>query len=69
MASVFARVRSKSAEGDGDTILVSSSGELLQPRTGKPQPPTPLDGDPLASDATGDRRWYVAEWITSPEYP
>lgn len=69
MASFFARVRSKSAEGDGDTILVSSSGELLQPRTGKPQPPTPLDGEPLASDATGDRRWYVAEWITSPENP
>ena len=50
MASLFARVRAKGWGGegrDGDgrrTLYVAESGELVQPRTGKPQPPTPLDG-------------------------
>ncbi len=55
MASLFARVRAKGWGGEprsGDgvrTVYVAESGELVQPRTGKPQPPTPLDGRPLAS--------------------
>ena len=50
MASLFARVKAKGWGGegrDGDgrrTLYVAESGELVQPRTGKPQPPTPLDG-------------------------
>jgi hypothetical protein len=28
-----------------------------------------LDGEPLAFDDTGDRRAYMAEWLTSPENP
>ncbi len=50
MASLFARVKAKGWGGegrDGDgrrTLYVAESGEVVQPRTGKPQPPTPLDG-------------------------
>ena len=75
MASHFARVRAKGWGGDGRngdgirTIFLSSAGELVQPTTGKPQPPTPLDGEPLDFDAVGDRRAHLANWMTSPDNP
>ncbi|MEZ6110063.1 MAG: DUF1553 domain-containing protein [Pirellulaceae bacterium] len=75
MANLFGRVRAKGWGGDsrnGDglrTLYVASSGELIQPRTGKPQPPTPLDGQSIAFDAPGDRRQHLADWLTSPENP
>ena len=70
MANLFARVRLKSAPGDGNTIVFAASdGELVQPLTGKPQPPTPLDGEPLPLDSTEDRRLALAKWLTSPENP
>ncbi len=74
-ANLFSRVRAKGWGGDvrsGDgirTLYTVSSGELVQPRTGKPQQPTPLDGEPVPFDATGDRREHVARWLTSPENP
>jgi hypothetical protein len=74
-ANLFSRVRAKGWGGDyrsGDgirTLYVVPTGELSQPRTGKPQPPTPLDGEPLAYEATTDRRIHVAAWLTSPENP
>ncbi|MEM9659586.1 MAG: DUF1549 domain-containing protein, partial [Planctomycetota bacterium] len=76
MANLFARVRAKGwggegrGGGEGDrTLFVSLRGDLLQPLTGKPQPPRPLDGDALPFDSTEDRRLAVAEWLTSPENP
>lgn len=75
MASHFARVRAKGWGGDGRngdgirTLFLSNDGELMQPTSGKPQPPTPLDGESLAFDAKGDRRAHLAKWITSPENP
>jgi hypothetical protein len=72
-ANLFSRVRAKGWGGDsrnGDglrTLVTASSGELVQPRTGKPQPPTPLDGEPIPFDAAEDRREYAAQWLTSPE--
>lgn len=72
-ANLFSRVRAKGWGGDarsGDgkrTLVTVSSGELVQPKTGKPQPPTPLDAEPLPFDAPGDRREYAAAWLTSPE--
>ncbi|QDU40996.1 Bacterial Ig-like domain (group 2) [Maioricimonas rarisocia] len=75
MANLFARVKAKgwggeSRNGDGlRTLYVVGSGELVQPRTGKPQPPTPLDGDPLPFDDPTDRRVPLAEWLTAPENP
>jgi hypothetical protein len=75
MANLFSRVKAKGwggepRNGDGNrTVYVSTSGELVQPRTGKPQPPTPLDGEPLSFDDPSDRRIKLAEWMTSPENP
>ncbi len=49
MANLFAGPRQgmgrRDDSGDGDRmIFVADSGELIQPRTGQPQPPRPLDG-------------------------
>lgn len=75
MVSLFARVRGKGWGGDvrsGDgkrTIFVEQTGEVLQPRTGRPQPPRPLEGQPLPFTDTTDRRVALAKWVTSPENP
>ena len=70
MANLYARVRLKAAPGDGNTVIFASAeGDLIQPLTGKPQPPTPLDGQPLPSDSSDDRREHLARWLTSPENP
>lgn len=75
MVSLFARVRGKGWGGDfrnGDgnrTIFVDDQGEVLQPRTGKPRLPKPLDGIAIPFDDPGDRRDHLARWLTSPENP
>jgi len=70
MANLFARVRAKSGPGEGDNVIfVSNSGDLIQPLTGKPQPPTPLDGKPLATDSPEDRRTALADWLVSRDNP
>jgi hypothetical protein len=74
-ANLFARVRAKGWGGDargGDgirTLYVEDQGDLIQPRTGKPQPPAPLDADPLDMEAPEDRRIQLAEWVASPDNP
>lgn len=74
-ANLFSRVRAKGWGGDtrnGDgirTVFVDERGDLMQPRTGKPQIPAPLDGDPLDPDDTGDRREALADWLTAPGNP
>ena len=74
-ASLFARVRGKGWGGDfrsGDghrVIFLDDESEILQPRTGKPQPPKPLDGQPLTLESVEDRRITVASWLTSPSNP
>jgi len=70
-ANLFARVRNKSGSGgDGDNIIfVSDDGDLVQPRTGKPQVPRPLEGDPVPLNSTEDRRLAVAGWLTDPANP
>lgn len=71
MANFFSRVRAKGwggAKGSGDgirTLFVATEGDLVQPLTGKPQPPTPLDGTPIDINAPEDRRIYLANWLTS----
>ena len=75
MASLFARVRGKgwggdAGSGDGNrSIFSADSGELIQPRTGNPQQPRPLDGDSIPYEATGDRRIPLANWLTARENP
>jgi hypothetical protein len=74
-ANLFARVRAKGWGGDartGDgrrTLYVEAAGDLLQPRTGRPQPPAPLDAPPLPADDPRDRREVLADWLTAPENP
>ena len=74
-ANLFARVRAKGWGGDarnGDgvrTLYVEPRGDLLQPRTGRPQPPAPLDGEPLDPASPVDRREALAAWLTSPDNP
>ncbi|MBG89403.1 MAG: S-layer protein [Verrucomicrobiales bacterium] len=74
-ANLFARVRAKGWGGDarsGDgkrTLYVMAKGDLIQPRTGKPQPPAPLDGKPIPVESTEDRREFLADWLTSPDNP
>ena len=74
-ANLFARVRAKGWGGDarsGDghrTLYVASTGDLIQPRTGKPRPPAPLDATPIPQHDTQDRREILAEWMTSPNNP
>jgi hypothetical protein len=70
MANLFARVRTKSGAADGDNfIFASTSGDLVQPLTGRPQPPAPLDGKPLPLDGPNDRRVPLADWLTSRDNP
>lgn len=70
MANLFARVRAKNGSGEGDNIIfVANSGDLVQPLTGKPQPPTPLDGTPMALDSSDDRRAHLADWLVSRDNP
>ncbi|MEX0689416.1 MAG: DUF1549 and DUF1553 domain-containing protein [Pirellulales bacterium] len=74
-ANLFSRVRAKgwggeSRSGDGlRTLYVESRGDLLQPKTGRPQPPAPLDGQPLPLDDVSDRREPLADWLTAPTNP
>src|SRR5690606_9030383 len=74
-ANLFARVRAKGWGGDarsGDgkrTLYVEPDGDLIQPRTGKPQPPAPLDAPAIPTDDPADRRGVLAKWLTSPENP
>ena len=74
-ANLFARVRAKGWGGDarnGDgkrTLHTVSSGELLQPKTGRHQPAAPLDGAPIPENSERDRREFLADWLTSPENP
>jgi hypothetical protein len=74
-ANLFSRVRAKGWGGDfrgGDgnrVVFTDVRGELLQPSTGEPQPPQPLDGEPIPFDDTADRRIHLAQWLTSPENP
>jgi hypothetical protein len=65
-ANLFSRVRHKATPRAGNQVVFAAAeGELIQPVTGRPQPPTPLDGTPVAFDAPGDRRRVLADWLVS----
>jgi hypothetical protein len=70
MANLYARVRTKAGTTTGsEVIFASDDGDLVQPLTGKPQPPTPLDGQSLSLSDPNDRRVHLAQWLTSPSNP
>ncbi|MEP6956818.1 MAG: DUF1549 domain-containing protein, partial [Chthoniobacterales bacterium] len=67
-ANLFSRVRFKNGSGEGDSmVFATDDGELVQPLTGRPQPPRALDGKAIAFDAPEDRREALVDWLTSPE--
>jgi hypothetical protein len=70
MANLFSRVRVKADPATKSSVVFADvSGELVQPLTGKPRIPTPLDGTPIALDDPRDRRVHMAKWLTAPENP
>src|SRR5258706_2928934 len=70
MANLFARVRSKNAAGDGNFIVFAATeGDLIQPLTGKPQPPRALDAKAIDIESTADRREHFADWLVAKENP
>lgn len=69
-ANLFARVRTKGGVADGDNIVfASTSGDLVQPLTGKPQPPKPLESKAFPFGSAEDRRTQLAAWLTSADNP
>jgi len=71
-ANLFARVvvkdddRAFATKADTALVYSADTGEILHPRLGVALPPRPLDGVPMKGDGRGDRRAYVAAWLTSP---
>jgi hypothetical protein len=69
-ANLFSRVRTKNAAGDGNfVVFAAAEGELIQPLTGRPQPPQPLDGQAVSFDDPADRRVHAADWLVSRDNP
>jgi hypothetical protein len=70
MANLFARVHFKTGRADGESVVFAADeGDLIQPLTGKPQPPRPLDGEAVPLDSREDRRNALADWLVSRENP
>ena len=70
MANLFARVRTKDGIANNERIIFTAlSGDVVQPLTGKPQIPTPLDGKPVRPNDSRDRRSHLADWLVAPENP
>ena len=70
MANLFARVRTKNGAANNERIVFAAlNGEVVQPLTGKPQAPTPLDGAPIPADDLRDRREHLADWLVAPSNP
>jgi len=68
MANLFSRVRAKNGADKAPVVFSVSDGDIIQPLTGAPQPPRPLDGDPVAP-SVADRRVAFADWLTSRDNP
>lgn len=69
-SNLFSRVRSKNGQTADERVIFSATeGDLIQPLTGKPQAPAPLDAPPLPITDTKDRRIALADWLTSPSNP
>lgn len=69
-ANLFARLRTKTGSRDGENIIfAASNGDVVQPLTGKPQPPQPLEGKAIPIDSPNDRREALADWLVSPRNP
>ncbi|HSI12062.1 MAG TPA: DUF1553 domain-containing protein [Chthoniobacter sp.] len=69
-ANLFSRVRQKNGGQPNERVIFAdTTGDLVQPLRGKPQPPTPLDAKAISLTSPEDRRVPMAKWLTSPENP
>ena len=69
-SNLFARVRAKNGGVKDEQVIFSATdGDLVQPLTGKPQAPAPLDAAPVSMTSIQDRRMVLAKWLTAPENP
>ncbi|WP_184212749.1 DUF1553 domain-containing protein [Prosthecobacter dejongeii] len=68
-ANLFSRVRTKNgATADERVVFSATEGDLVQPLTGKPQPPRALEvTHSVSMTAPEDRRVPMAAWLTSPD--
>lgn len=67
-ANLFARTRAKNGVAADERVIFSATeGDLVQPLTGRPQAPKPLDAQPISLTAKEDRRVPMAAWLTSPQ--
>ncbi|MBA2227887.1 DUF1549 domain-containing protein [Thermogemmata fonticola] len=73
LTAFFVRIGTKGSQefglfGQETVVFVRSTGEAMHPRRGSFVAPRPLDGDKKQSwDDPLDRRFRLAEWLTSPE--
>ena len=65
-ANMFARVRAK---GNPRVVFADTRGELIQPATGRAQPPRPLDAPAVPFSNTQDRRIPLGAWLTAADNP
>lgn len=68
MANLFARVRTKAGSDGLPVVFSAAEGDVIQPLTGKPQPPRPLDSLPIPPNVS-DRRDAFADWLVAPANP
>ncbi|HLK56354.1 MAG TPA: DUF1549 domain-containing protein [Chthonomonadaceae bacterium] len=68
MANFFSRVGRKGGDAD-PTVYAAESGEVEHPRLHRSLPPAAFEGPTLALEATGDRRAFLADWMTAPDNP
>jgi len=69
-ANLFSRVRTKNgAVADERVVFADTTGDVVQPLRGKPQPPSPLDGKSISLTSPEDRRVPLSTWLTAPENP
>ena len=68
MANLFARIGRKGKD-EYETIYAADTGDVVHPKTGKPLLPAAFEGPQLPLEASGDRRQFLADWLTSPSNP
>ena len=67
LSSFFSRVGRKPGDRGDVIVYESRTGEVPFPGRQTALPPRPLEGDPIAENAPGNRRQHFADWLTSPE--
>jgi hypothetical protein len=69
-SAFFAKVGYKlTDEWKEEIVFFKPEGQLLDPKTGKPVAPTPLNGKSMEIAPDKDPRAAFADWLTAPENP